>query len=468
MTNKLEFYSTNDLVQINDNLDRIEKDAEKIGYKLLDPTNEEYDKVRSIILNFIKEEQRIIYGGSAYHKICEEYNKDKNDSKSIYEEWTRYDVEFYSPNPIRDLTMICNRINDANIKYVIGRQAQHDETFTVFANFLQYCDMSYMPKKVYDNIEFLTIDGIRYIHPEMILIDIFRMYNDPLTSFWRLSKVFKRMKLLLERYPFDFKESNVVKIESNKENQKIIDYILPIVIDKFEKILFTGELAYLIYTNPEKDVNSSDSLSQIEIITDDFETVGKFIKSLTYKWADSENKLESYDQLFKIKFYSRFFQYWDKRAIIFYKDKPLFTIVGSNGRCVPFIKSNISFDQNKSLDIKIGSFLMTFNYFFIGYHYEKIMKKGFYYGKREFIDSLLSIRNKFLKSKNKTVIDSTIYKEFIIECSGKTVEFSREFMLKLNEKRARGERGILSYDPTVNRGTYIEYVFEQSDGLELN
>jgi hypothetical protein len=172
MTNKLEFYSTNDLVQINDNLDRIEKDAEKIGYKLLDPTNEEYDKVRSIILNFIKEEQRIIYGGSAYHKICEEYKKDKNDSKSIYEEWTRYDVEFYSPNPIRDLTMICNRINDANIKYVIGRQAQHDETFTVFANFLQYCDMSYMPKKVYDNIEFLTIDGIRYIHPEMIFRDI--------------------------------------------------------------------------------------------------------------------------------------------------------------------------------------------------------------------------------------------------------------------------------------------------------
>jgi hypothetical protein len=47
--------------------------------------------------------------------------------------------------------------------------------------------------------------------------------------------------------------------------------------------------------------------------TDDFETVGKFIKSLTYKWADSEKKLESYDQLFKIKFYSRFFQYWDQR-----------------------------------------------------------------------------------------------------------------------------------------------------------
>lgn len=469
MDNKLNFYSSNDLQQINDNLDQIEIEAEKKGFKLLDPTNEEYDKVRTIILDFIKEEQRIIYGGSAYHRICEQYKKDKNDTDKIYKDWTRYDVEFYSPNPIRDLTMICNRINDANIKYVIGRQAQHDETFTVFANFLQYCDMSYMPKKIFDKIEYLTIDGIRYIHPDMILIDIFRMYNDPLTSYWRLSKVFKRMRLLLDRFPYDFKECKKVSLEPIKDNQQIINYILPILVDKFEKILFTGELAYLVYTNPENEINSSGNLSQIEIITDDIDTVGKFIKSLTYKWADSVKKLESYEKLFKIKFYSRFFQYWDKRVIIFYNDKPIFTIVGSNGRCVPFIKSKMSFENSKnSLDIKIGSFLVTFNYYFIGSVYERIMNQGFYYGGRDFINSLLTVRNEFLKSKNKTVIDSTIYKEFIIECSGKTVEFSREFMLKLNEKRARGERGILTYDPTINRGTYIEYVFEQSDGLELN
>ena len=99
------------------------------------------------------------------------------------------------------------QLDDAGITYVIGRQAQHDETFTVFANFNQYCDMSYMPAIVYNKIEYIEIDGLRYIHPDYILIDIFRMYNDPLTSYWRLPKVFKRMKLLMSEYKFDFKKA---------------------------------------------------------------------------------------------------------------------------------------------------------------------------------------------------------------------------------------------------------------------
>ena len=132
MSETLSFYSNKDLDQINDNLDQIETDSTKTGYKILDPTNEEYDKVKSIILHFIKEQKRIVYGGSAYHAIIQHYRKDKDSTITIYPEWDRYDIEFYSPDPLRDLVMISNRIHDAGIKYVIGRQAQHDETFTIF------------------------------------------------------------------------------------------------------------------------------------------------------------------------------------------------------------------------------------------------------------------------------------------------------------------------------------------------
>ena len=465
--NLLYFYSNNDIQQIDDNLDTIEIEANKLGFKILEPDNSEYQIVRDLIIEFIKDQGRIVYGGSAYHKIIQHYRNDKNSDNTIYPEWERYDVEFYSPNPIRDLVIICNKLQEIGIKYVMGRQAQHDETFTVFANFLQYCDISFMPKKIFDNINFLEIDGIKYIHPEIILIDIFRMYNDPLTSYWRLKKVFKRMKLLLQKYPFDFNNVEIKNIlVPNYDNQKIINFIVPQLIEQFDKFIFVGELAYLVYTNPDNTFNTNENLSQIEIISDNINKISKIITNLTYKWAHDNNKLDNYHDLFHIKYFSRFFQFWDKRIVIYFMNKPIFTILGTNGRCIPFIKSNILL-SNKNIEIKVGTYLVTFNYYFIAFYYESIMKLGFYYADRYFINSLLKVRNDYLQKNNKTVLDSTIYKEFVIACVGSTKEFSREFMLRMAEKRANGQKTLMTYDPNFNKGSFLEYDFDQSDGLEL-
>ena len=57
---------------------------------------------------------------------------------------------------------------------------------------------------------------------------------------------------------------------------------------------------------------------------------------------------------------------------------------------------------------------------------------------------------------------------FADDCIGKTASFSREFLLKMNERRDKGIKQILSYDPKVNRGAYLGYQFETSDGTEVN
>jgi hypothetical protein len=466
----IKFYSDQDLQQINDNLDNIEVEATKKKYELLEPNNEEYYKVKQIIVDFIKEQKRIIYGGSAYHAIIQHYRKDKDSTNKIYPDWERFDIEFYSPNPIRDMVMICNRLSDANIKYVMGRQAQHDETFTIFANFLQYCDMSYMPEKIFYNIKTIVIDGIKYIHPEFIMIDIFRMYNDPLTSAWRFSKAFKRMRLLMDKFDLEFTKSKSIKFNksSNDNVIKLFDFIIQKLLKHDDKILFTGQLAYLVYTNPNNNIDSNQ-INQIEIITDDLDGITNYIQTLTYNWLSKyDNKnFEKYDDFFSIKKYSRFFQYWDKRNVIYYLDKPIFTVLGSAHRCLPYIDSEINFNinNNNKLKIKLASFLVTFNYFFIGYQYCQINNLLEYYCDRNIINSLVSTRNNYLKLNNKTVIDSSIYKDFILTCSGKTTEFAREFLLRMSDKRAKGQKGLMSYDPNISRGNYIEYPFEQADGL---
>jgi len=459
----LKFYSDNDLQIINDNIDTIIDNASRISNNKLEPKQEEYNMIKKEIINFIKENKRIVYGGSAYHAIIQKYRSDKDSLNTIYQEWARYDIEFYSPDPINDMIEICNKLNKLKISHIMGRQAQHDETFTIFANFVQYCDISYMSQNVFDNIKYIDINGLKYIHPEISLIDIFRMYNDPLTSSWRYKKTFGRMKLYMEKFPFEFTEYDKIVINDNNINNKIIKEICPILFDKYyNDILLTGQIAYNSYIdekNNDKKLIYFDNVNCIEIITQKQTEIGKYIKSLLYEWS-SKNNIKYND--FDIIFYHRFFQFWNERTIIYYKNFPLFIILNNNGRCYPYNTFKVN---NSDTSIMIGSFLVTFNYFFIGYYYEQILNLGFYFKDRNFINSLLTIRNNFLIKNKKTVLDNTIYKEFIFDCYGNTMEFGRESLLKNIQRREKGIRQI-TYDPVENYGDKLYYVFENSTGTE--
>jgi len=446
------FYRDEDLKEIENRVSEIEQEATKKANEILEPNNEEYKRVSELVIEFIKEHKLIIYGGTAYNSII----KDNNKKEKIYEEWERHDVEFYSPTPIKHMVMLCNKLADEGYKYVTGRQANHDETFSIFVNFLVYCDISYMTPELNKVIKTVEIEGIRYIHPNYILIDIFRMINAPLVAYFRITKFFKRMKKLIENFKFDFrelKEEDIYKIE--KRDDKLSTIIKMIIIHLNENyegnILYIGEIAYLRYTQQEVSFNN---VSQIEIITDEPDEVLKVVKNKIFSGEIEKDKL-------KVKRYSRFFQYFGTRTIIYYNDKPLITIFDSASCCSPYF--NITVDNIK---INIASYTMTFGFYFMAYEFERCMNQGYYYN-IEILNSLLTIRNKYLKDNEKNVLDKTIYKEYIIDCMNKTIDFKRDYMLRMIEKKKQGLPILISYNPIEDRGEHINYQVEQSDGLEI-
>ena len=44
---------------------------------------------------------------------------------------------------------ICNKLHEKGFKYVEGKEAIHKETYKVFANLENVCDISYVPKNIY-------------------------------------------------------------------------------------------------------------------------------------------------------------------------------------------------------------------------------------------------------------------------------------------------------------------------------
>lgn len=467
---KILFYREEDYSAIQDNLDIIVENSVKQQHLILDPTEEEYKYIKSVIIDYIIKNKRIVYGGSAYHAIIEEYKKkNKIDNVGrIYKDYEYYDIEFYSPNPIDDLLKICDILHSKNIKYVMGRQAQHEETYTVFANFYQYCDISFMEKIIYDNIPITIIDKISYTAPIFMLVDILRLFNDPLTSYFRLEKTFKRAKLLLKYSDLSIKAKAIVLVEQDKQYKNMINYFMKEII-KLKNIVFIGDLCYLIYMMEEFN---SNKLEKLEFYSRNLKKDILVIIDIISKYCSSMKVSKEY---FKINKFYKFFQFWDSKIIVYYKNKPLLILFGNNHRCIPIKTKLIKFNEKDNIEINIGSFIVNINYFLISYHYYNIHQdiddsyislSNKYFN---MIGNLLEKRNEYLKKNAKTVIDPTIYEEFIISCLGKTMEFTRDYLMKMySKKKSKKGRLLFTYDPDDNSIDYNEiksYKHSNSTGL---
>ena len=155
MSEKIKFMRDKDISIVNENVDAIIKKARNREIQIIEPVIDEFKKVRAVVLDYIKNEKRIIYGGFAWNMLI----KKKTPDDAFYSETDYTDVEFYSNKPIEDMKKLCDLLQDKGFKFIQGKSAQHEDTYTIFVNFTAYCDISYMPS----NIFYSTIAGYLFV-----------------------------------------------------------------------------------------------------------------------------------------------------------------------------------------------------------------------------------------------------------------------------------------------------------------
>ena len=460
----MELYREIDIQAITDKLDQIIDEANDIKKKTLEPTLDECFQVQEVICDFIRKKKRIIYGGTAYNELI----KNKNKKDGIYSIKDCKDIEFYTPKPIEDIMELSNILDGKKFKYVQGRQANHAETYTIFVNFEQICDMSYMPSNIFSNMPVITINGLLYSHPLWILVDILRQYNDPITSYWRLKdKKFFRANILLKYYPLEL-EKNKYKL-----NKDMIDIKTNIFneISKLNTLIFIGSIAEEYYLSRSSEINKY----KLECFSVNFENDIKIINKFIEKILS-----EKYKNI-KINLYKPFYQFTDQHIEFILNNVCLLKIYGSNNKCIPY---NILHLNNSKIEkiqlggfykrynqsggsetIKIGSFMILFNHLLIERQYYYINRSDKYKEIESRMYELLKERQDYLKNKSKTVIDNSPFKEFILKCSGDTIDQAREFRLNILKKKQKGQRTIFTYDPATQKNAKIpEYIFTNTSG----
>jgi len=455
----VKYFSDNDIKNIDNNIDNIMKKAEIKKYLNATPTIDYYKDVMKHVLDFVKDKKRIIYGGTAWDMLINKMNK----KDKIYDEYTKHDLDFYSYEPIKDLKELCDKLHKLGYQYIQGKNAFHSESYKIYVNFDEYCNITYMPKYIFTKIDKMIVDNYYLIGNRVILIDLLRQYNDPINSLWRLNKTFKRGNKIMKYYPLKLNTNGKDLNKLYNKQRDIANLIFNYITTDYKNFIFVDRNAIEVYINSNKNLSSNNVKFNdypIEVITNNLNKKTREIYDFLLL-----NNIEL-DKI-KVEENYKFFQFLDRKIIFKYDEQIILTIYNDNQYCIPYNLINI---HNNIKQIMIGTFNVCFLYLLINLLYTKINNED--YKTYELIMSkMIKARDKFLIDTKMSILDNNIYQDFKMDCFGTIQDGVYKYFLKSNEKSNYSRSKIPNYDPS-NEKNYLfnpdDYYFDNCSGYINN
>lgn len=438
---------SNDISHIKSSLDELAKKSEEIRLKNYEPTLNTLDRIYQDIYQFAKEKKLIIYGGWAQNKLIEM----KNPKDVFYNETSLADIEFYSFEPIKIGMELTKLLHSKKYKFVQLQEGIHEETYKLFVDFHNFVDISYMPKYIYDNLPTVNYKGLRLTHPHFMTVDAFRVYADPMFSFWRIDKTFTRFNTLLSYYPIFNKTMVGKKLDyKNILNEKVNRFIKHKIIHDSDLIVI-NHYAYNYYIKKTPRTDLICDIPYLSVISinyiDDVKKISKLLE-------------KEYPKIKMIEYYP-FFQFVGRKTEFYLDNKLVFIIYSHNARCTTY---QANFSENKKT--LFGSFSLL-RMMFMAEHYNFSIHKKTSEASNYLIllNNLFQSRLEYLEEHNKTVMDNTPFSEFTFECLGDSVDPIRQSRLNLLAKIKAGKKARFMYDPDRNAsGKTPEFKFDNSSG----
>ncbi len=182
-------------------LDFNEKEFEKLTASY-DPLYEDQKVAFDIVRKFIEDNKLILYGGMAIDYAL------RLRGDSIYPEDNVPDYDFYSPTNVEHAYQLADILYHKGYKDSRAINAMHMETMKNDIGDNHFItDITYRPQKVFDEIQYLTYNGLRIVHPDFQRIDQHSSLSFPFDGppqeviFARWEKDIKRFNKLNDHYP---------------------------------------------------------------------------------------------------------------------------------------------------------------------------------------------------------------------------------------------------------------------------
>jgi hypothetical protein len=437
-------YNKKQLEDINLNLDKIVNESNRRYIKNFKvPNLNEYNNVRKDILDYIKENELVIYGGYAQNMLISK----KNIQEQFYNDVSMADIEVYTCNPIQDSMKIADLLFKKNYKHVQVKEGMHNETYKVFSNFENYIDVSYIDENILNNMMIIEIDGFKFAHPHFMVVDAFRIYTDLLASGWRLEKTLTRFNVLMKHYSFI--SNNIKPLQIKKVPDDILSIIKKELIQNSDVVVF-GQHAFNYYIK-----KVGDTKEQQKYIVNDgyFQVITNNLKDDSKKIIDILKK-----KFKKVRYnrYNKFYQFYGERIDVLINNQVVLKIYSGTKRCTVYKYSDKKFT-------KYGSFQLLILYLLVEYNQNYINKINTH-NELSMISILYKLRDKFLDNTKSTIFDDTIFQEFTIDCIGAPFDQIRSSFEEGSNKIKKGQRPKFSYIPNGTARNAPDYIFQNHSG----
>lgn len=458
------YYDENNKEETFELLEERIQESMKLASRLVVPTIKEKLAVMDVLKEFVKAKKRIVYGGTALNEFIKKVNPDD----AIYNDYNFKDFEFYSTSPAKDTIELCDILYKKGFKYINGKEAQHEGTFTIHVNYQTYCDITWMPHRVFHKVKKEIIKDIAYVHPEFAFIDHLRMFTDPLNmADFRWKKQLKRTMTMLKYYPMNIFSG----IPDTPEPSELINELIQKIkkeflsMDKNEtRYLISGYMCYNLFINQsermlKQNIIHSKKYGTVELKK--IKTNVPYLELFSTKYTDFVIDLFEYlttivpdpSKLSKEETFP-LFQFTKYTIMIKYNNMNLVRVIQKDGLCLPIITSS-----NKQIYCTYQTLLMDLLVKkFEAYIVSDDNTKSIYMNYGRIVSNLITCRNIFLEKMNLNPINNTFFSEFSVNCVGETESFFRESMLRMAENISKG-RIKLSYFPSK----YFEKMSEDKE-----
>jgi Mimiviridae putative poly(A) polymerase catalytic subunit len=459
----MALYTNSDIDLVLQSQDKIQEKLKKIKSELSEPSFDELKKAHELVKDYCIQKKKKLYGGYALHLLLVH----KNPDGGIYDEEKIPDIDIYTYEPLDDMYNICNILHKKGMKYIMGQEALHKETYTIKFYNETLCDLSYVPKNIYHRMPFIEVRGLHCIHPNFMTIDYLRMMSNPLDSYWRFFgceenlKAFRRFIELQKVYKLPYNDRDLQMDKPKKELSPILNVIYKFLFNR-KTIVTIGFYAYNYFCR--KTGYSPVNIPYYEFISTDYRQDALELIDILKK----ENENIMHEE------FNPFFQYTDYNVEIYVGDTMICRIYNHNKRCVPY-QDVPAFDflNNKSNDndsIRIGSFTVTILHLLIDAQKARVNNNNqlekFYY---HMLSHCIQMRDYYFKTKNKNMMDDTIFEDFIINCIGEEMTMEKEKRLRIEKRKRQKKPLVHRYTPADN---FVEkppkFIFNNSSGNKVN
>lgn len=438
--------------------------------ELIKPDGKSIDQMRQIILDYVKEKQRIIYGGYAMDILL----KEKTDGKVfVYDELCKPDVEFYTDDLQSDVMELCILLREkGGFIGVMSEEGVHPSTWKIKACLnTAICDVTYFPTQLYSVIPTIkSRKGYLCAHPWHMMIDTYTVYSKPLINYFRLTKTYSRAQLLLQSFPLDYPESR--NCRGNNKNRHSHKPQL-VVVDKVSEWIKSSSNSSLLLTgSTAHDAFMKVSGLETRMHWDTFMVVASTnytedVKALCKLLEDSQKSQVT------IKWYAPFQDYLLEKADLIIDGKTVVRIQKEDGGCVPYV----IIDKRKYTSTQY-----TIRYLML----ERLRLKTLVHMKPDkvsnmehrtscisaMIVNMVDAKKKYYaEHKDQTIFtrENNPFQEFILECSAQSKIVTPLYASKvlMNQRKRQGKALRLRYIPSSKKGIrkpFKKVKFDQSLG----